>query len=253
MTRLILIAPFVLSGCLLDRSALGCDPSDLAPACHPDAFVDGDAHVTPGDSGPDAFVDGDAGPMPDAFIADGGLDSGSDAGFDAGTDVGVDAFVSPDAYVVPDAGMRRCESTTSGVCIRFHNLSGDMPIMGWNAQFIWTRVGGSLLTMPSDGSYPASCASFRTIDADTTECEITVPDPGTPVLSGYQIFAFPVYAASVPACSNTSSPACPNFYMGYSMWHDGVSFSTNPVDGSVSIASRPYATGSLRMIEITLF
>lgn len=240
---------FCSSGCMLDRSALGCPVGTMyAPemGCVPVADADmSDAMVDP-----DAFmIDADAGPMPDAFIdpdamvdPDGGTDAGTDGGFDGGRDAGPP----------PDAGMRRCEDTTAGYCFRFQNLAGSPEVTGWMIQFIWTLPGGSIYRLPDNRDpegvpiYQAACDVFRRIDARTTECEVTVPDPGRTVISTGPFYAYPVYASG-PACTGTGCPAYP---AGYRMWSSGAEFSTMPADGRVSQESRPTTAGSIIVLRL---
>ena len=220
-----------VSGCLLDRSPLGVPLDSAIPDAH---TLDGDML----DSGVDAFVaDADAGPMPDAWIdPDGGLDAGSDAG-------------TPP----PDAGMRRCEDTTSGICLRFQNAAGSPEVTGWRIQFYWTVTGGAIFRIPDNRDpegltvFASACSVLRSIDARTTECEITVPDPGMATLGAGPFYAYPTYTSG-PACTVTSCPVYPS---GYRMWVDGVERSTAPADGNMSQESRPTTFGSIIVLRIT--
>lgn len=234
-TFLLWAALLALSGCSLDRGGLGCPTgTEYRPGslCVP---TDGGQ---PSDDAGDAFVpDGDAGPIEADSGNDSGLDSGPDP-IDAGMDAGMDSGPDP-----VDAGMR-CEDTTVGVCIRFTNTVGSPAIVGWAANYHWTRVGGGDLEIP----WAASCTEgFRTVDDRTTECEFVLPAPGMPTIGGMIIFAYPSYAIGA-ACTSTG---CPEFFAGYELWIDGVSYSTNPGDGIVSLERRPTPAGMIIVLRIT--
>lgn len=210
---------FAVSGCGL---ILDFDPPDPIPGSSDGSVDTFDASYT------DAQIDGDGGLPADAAFADADT---SDASLDGGVDASF------------DAGMRRCEDSTSGVCIRFTNAEASPPVIGWVANFYFTVPSGALYEIP----WAASCdLGFRTIDARTTECELEIPDPGMPTRagSGVTIYAYPIYAVG-PACDTTR---CPEFYMGYEMWRSGVPFSTVPSDGIVSLVSRPIFSGSMLMV-----
>jgi hypothetical protein len=199
----------------------------------------------PLDGGVDAWIpDGDAGPLPDAWIdPDGGVDAGSDAGSDAGIDAGPG----------PDGGMRRCEDTTTDLCIRFQNAEGSPEVTGWRIQFYWTLPGGAIFRMPDNRNpegltiFATACDVLRRIDARTTECEIAVPDPGMATIDTGPFFAYPTYSTG-PACTSTG---CPVYSSGYRLWEDGVEHSTAPADGHVSQESRPTTAGSIIVLRIT--
>ena len=247
-----------LPGCMLDRSALGCPVGTMyepgGSLCVP---LVADADLPDGsmplDGGVDAWVpDGDAGPLPDAWIdPDGGVDAGTDAGTDAATppDAGRDSGPVP----IDGGPPRRCEDSTSGFCIRFQNTEGSPEVTGWRIQFYWTVTGGGVFRMPDNRDpegltvFASACDVLRRIDARTTECEITVPDPGRTTIGSGPFYAYPTYASG-PACTSTG---CPAYSSGYRLWEDGVERSTAPADGHVSQESRPTAFGSIIVLRIT--
>lgn len=215
------IALLGLSGCMLNRSALGCpsgsmyEPGGLV--CIP-VSGDADGSMTDGgllpdgdilaDAGIDADVpDGDSGPLPDAWIdPDGGSDGGRDSG--------------PDPV---DAGPpRRCEDTTTGICIR---VDGVALIDDWAAQFNWTRPGGSLHTINWVAGRIDCAGGIRVIDADTTECEIVIPDPGTPVIDTGLAYVYPERVGGISPCMLTF---CPAYHAGWRLWIRGTEYPTDP-------------------------
>ncbi len=226
-TLLLLFVLSVLPACSLDRSGLG-------------NVMDG------------AIVDGSIAPDTSVMEVDLGLDSGSEQ-FDLGNDLGND--LGEDAGPVPiDAGSRYCEDSTTGICIRFHNVAGAPEVTGWGVQFYWTLPGGSVYRIPDNRDpegipiFAAACDVLRRIDADTTECEIMIPDPGRPVLPAVgPFYVYPEYASG-PACTTSG---CPAYDSGYRMWINGVEYSTAPAGGHMSQESRPTESGTMIVLRLT--
>lgn len=248
MTRNVLllwVAFTVLPACSLQRGAIVCsegtayEPGSLCAPLDSDvdgSLVDGgmpDDGDVPTDTGVDAWVpDGDAGPL-------------EDAGTDAGTDSGPDPIDGGDP--------RRCEDTTDGICILFENIAGSPEVTGWMIQFYWTVTGGGIYRLPDNRSpegdpiFAPACDVLRRIDARTTECEITIPDPGRVTIGTGPFYAYPTYASG-PACSSTG---CPAYDAGYRMWINGTEYSTAPADGRMSQESRPTTAGAIVVLRIT--
>ena len=239
---------------MLDRSALGCpDGSTYQPSRGCLANVDAsmlDARIIDVDAelSIDASIS-DAGSDIDSSIMDSGNEIDASAS-DAGSDADHDASHS-DAGT-PDAGTRRCEDVTSGLCIRFENLSGMPEVTGWMFQFIWTLPTGLIFRLPDnrdpDGIpiFESGCHTFRRIDDRTTECEIRIPDPMRETLAPGPWYAYPIYDVR-SACTSSS---CPNFPMGYSIWDDGSLTPTDSVMGFVTQAVRPTPDGNRVVLRI---
>ncbi|MCC7523153.1 hypothetical protein IT407_05170 [Candidatus Uhrbacteria bacterium] len=211
-----------LSGCLLDRSVLGCPVGTMRgegeAGCIPQ--IDGDV--------PDAFVPED-GNVPDAFMPDTDSgpdipDAGTDAAVDpdAGSDAGTDAAVDPDAGSDagrPDAGGFNSCSDELGICLRFENAAGSPSVTGWMINIIWTRsaaAGGGVI---DTGWVSETCmGGIRRDGAFTTECRFNMPArPADATADLALVYLYPVYAGFVPACSSSS---CPNYPGGYTIWKD---------------------------------
>lgn len=246
-TFLLLMLSVLLSSCTLDRSGLGCPegteyqsggslcvPSDASVA---DA---GDAGTPDSDSGPDSGFD--LGPDPVDAGMDSGLDAGSDP-IDAGADEGIDAGTDSGPT---DAGARRCEDTTTGICIR---VTGVPLLTDWVAQFNWTRPGGSLHTI--DWTAGQCVGGIRAISADTTECEMVIPDPGTPVIDTGLAYIYPTHSDGASPCVVGS---CPGFPGGYRLWIGGAEYPTDPATpgGRVSLENRPALDGSHAVMRMNL-
>ncbi|MCE9586321.1 hypothetical protein K8R04_03310 [Candidatus Uhrbacteria bacterium] len=254
MTRnlfLFSVALLALPGCMLDRSGLSCPPGtmyQIGGACVPAADADMvDGGLPPNDAG-DAMImadtglsDGDAGPV-DSGPDSGPIDSGPDP-IDAGTDSG-----PVDGGPLPDGGPpRRCEDTTTGICIR---LDGVPLVADWAAQFHWTRPGGSLHTI--DWADRIDCiGGIRVIDADSTECEIAIPDPGTPVIDTGLAYVYPEHADGTSPCIMSS---CPAYHAGWRLWVRGTEYSTDPAfpGGRCGLENRPGLDGTHAAMRINL-
>ena len=221
-----LVPMFLVSGCLLDRSALGCPVGTVwgggdagcIPSVDgdiPDAFMLGDGDV------PDAFMpDTDSGPdMPDAGTdaavdPDGGTDAGSDAAVDpdGGTDAGTDAGR-------PDGGGFNSCSDETGICLRFENTAGSPSVTGWMINIIWTRSAASGGGIIDEGWVSETCmGGIRRDGPFATECRFNMPvRPADATADLALVYLYPVYAGFVPACSSSS---CPNYPGGYTIWKD---------------------------------
>lgn len=192
------------------------------------------------------ILDFDPRPIPSA--PDASFDFGrgeSDASFsDARVD---DAESTTDASISDgDAGMRRCEDTTMGICIR---VDGVPLIADWVAQFNWTVLGGSVYTI--DWMDMQCIGGIRAIDADTTECEIAVPDPGTPVIDRGIVYIYPIRSDGISDCTTA---ICPGFPSGYRLWISGIEYPTDPSapGGIVFLDNRTALDGMHRAVHINL-
>jgi len=234
---LLWVALSALPACSLQRGVILCSegsayepgslcvPLDSGDASMLDGGMPEDGDVL-ADADIDAWLpDADAGPLEDA-----GEDAGSDGGRDSGP---------------IDGGMRRCEDTTEGMCFRVDGVA----IADWAAQFNWTRPGGSLHTIDwMDGQ---CIGGVRDIDADTTECEIAIPDPGTTVIDTGLAYAYPISGSGFSPCTTTG---CPNYHTGYRLWIRGIEYSTDPATpgGRCSLENRPTLDGMHAVIRINL-
>ena len=249
---LLLMMLAVLSACSVDRGGLRCPEGTayrpgsqcvLSDGAVVDAFIDGDASSDDGNVPTDIGID--AGLLDADFgLVDSGTDSGLDSGpdpVDAGSDAGTDSGPDP-----VDAGMRRCEDTTMGICVR---VDGVPLIADWVAQFNWTVPGGSVYTI--DWMANRCIGGIRVIDADTTECEIAIPDPGTPVIDTGIAYIYPTRSDGISACTTST---CPGFFAAYRLWIRGIEYPTDPATpgGRVSLDNRPALDGMHRVVHINL-
>ena len=187
-------------------------------------------------------------PRPISMASDASLDFGRGE-IDASSSDGHidDAELLVDALVSDmDAGMRRCEDTTMGICVR---VDGVPLIADWVAQFNWTVPGGSVYTI--DWMANRCIGGIRAIDADTTECEIAIPDPGTPVIDTGIAYIYPTRSDGISACTTST---CPGFPSGYRLWIYGSEYPTDPATpgGRVSLDNRPALDGMHRVVHINL-
>ncbi|MCE9586322.1 hypothetical protein K8R04_03315 [Candidatus Uhrbacteria bacterium] len=218
----------VLSLCLFGVSGCGLilDFDPWPPADAPDGSLDS------GRVDLDASV-GDGSLLVDADIGDASLDSGYlDGSVDGGSDAG---------------DPRRCEDTVEGICIR---VDGVPLVADWAAQFNWTRPGGILHTI--DWADRIDCiGGIRVIDADTTECEIAIPDPGTPVLDTGLAYIYPEHADGISPCIMS---ACPAYHTGWRLWIRGVEYPTDPVTpgGRCFLENRIALDGEHAVMRINL-
>lgn len=189
-------------------------------------------------------------PRPPTDTPDGSLDSGRldlDASFsdaDARDGSFRDANVDRDSGRAEldsgpdpvDAGPpRRCEDTTEDICIR---VVGIPLVDDWAAQFNWTRPGGILHTINWERGRIDCIGGVRVIDAESTECEMIIPDPGTPVIDTGLVYIYPEHADGTSSCDFVG---CPAYHAGWRLWVRGIEYPTDPAapSGRCSLERRP--------------
>lgn len=235
----------VMSGCMLDRSALGCaEGSDDSGRCvfasdggtdAPDAYVPPDGRIPDAHMDPDAFVDPDASMMdagPDAWVdPDGGP---PDAGPPDGGPVDACVAVAESCNGRDDnCDGRIDEGTTCPLRITFSAATGDT---GFFVRIAWNGPGG-----PEMADYYLSDDRCRRTGAVVT-CGATMPE----LAAGRIIRMYPFDDdAHAPICTAITCPSlcgrttCPGFPPD-GTYSYALAYLTSPVlDGEVTLNPDP--------------